>query len=528
MQTKPIWMDSMLQPQHPVLRQNVIVDVAIVGGGITGLTAGILLQRAGKKVAIVDHAQIAMGESGYSTAHLTQILDTRFWQLISDFGEEQTRLIVSSHRSAIHQIEKFIREYSIACDFKKVPGFLFNENISGIPTEGLSRKNTEKIQNLQDQDLHRELDALHLLDIPASLLESAPLPFSTHQAIRVDHQAQFNPRKYLLSLAEEFHKQGGEIYEQTHVVNVVNGTPCRVETDYGALTTQDVIIAANIPVTNWLMLNTKISAYRTYALAAKMKAPVEPGLYWNTEDPYHYIRMYKNEAEENFVIIGGEDHKTGTLDDTVSNFKRLEQYARARFDLEVVTNYWSGQIIKPVDGLPYIGLNSMSDHVYVSTGYNGNGMTFGTLGGMLLSDLVLGHLNPWAQLFDATRVRPFSSVKNFVAENKGFPAYFVKDRVARSEVHSTDEVRHGEGKIISVDGKKIAAYRSQNGSVHCFSPACSHMGCHVHWNNAESSWDCPCHGSRFDAMGKVMNGPALANLKPVIINETPANFAAAL
>lgn len=530
MHTKPIWMDSALrstQPHHPALKKNVIVDVAIVGGGITGMTAAILLQRAGKKVAIVDHAQIAMGETGHTTAHLTQILDTRYHQLLEDFGEDQTRQIATSHRSALYQIEKFVREYDIACDYKKVPGFLFREGSS----HGLTRVTSAKVASVQktdDHDLLTELETLHQLDIPAYLMEAAPLPFPTQQALRVDQQAQFNPRKYLLALAEEFLKLGGDIYEQTHVVNVMDGTPCRVETDYGALTALDVLIAANIPVTNWLMLNTKISAYRTYALAAKTKTQVESGLYWNTEDPYHYIRTFKNEADENMLIIGGEDHKTGTNDDTVSCFQQLEQYARAHFDLDAVTNYWSGQIIKPVDGLPYIGLNSMSDHVYVSTGYSGNGMTFGTLGGMLVSDQILGRENAWAPLFDATRVHPVASVKNFVSENKDFPAYFIKDRLSRPEEHSTDDVKHGEGKIISVSGKKIAAYRAPDGRVHCMSPVCPHMGCHVHWNGAESSWDCPCHGSRFDAAGKVINGPAVMNLKPVIVNESPVDFVAAV
>lgn len=502
MQTKSLWVETALQAEFPALKSNLDVEVAIVGGGITGITAGILLQRAGKRVAIIDNSQIATGESGYTTAHLTQVLDVRYQQIISDFGEEKAQLAAGSSGAAINQIEKLIQDYRISCDFKRLPGYLYSEN--GFDT----------------LDFSQEIDALRKVNVPAELIGAAPLPFKTLKAIRVDDQAQFHPRQYLLSIVEQFVHLGGKIIEHTRAIDVTDGTPCQVKTERGTITALDVIISANVPVTNWLFLNTKIAAYRSYALSAKLSSPIQPGLYWDTVDPYHYIRAYHSETEGDFLIVGGEDHKTGAKVHTESCFKNLERFTREHFDVADIPYFWSGQIIKPLDGLPYIGLNSLSKHVYVSTGYSGNGMTFGTLGGMILSDLVLGKSNPWSLLYDATRLHPIASIGNFLSENIDIPAHFIGDRLSNGDARFTSEIQKNEGKVITVAGKKIAAYRGEDGDLHAFSAVCPHMGCIVHWNGAESSWDCPCHGSRFDAHGKVSNGPALSDLKPLHIPES--------
>ena len=502
MQTKSLWVETAAQPEFSALKGNLEVDVAIVGGGITGLTAGILLQRAGKRVAIIDNLLVATGESGYTTAHLTQVLDVRYHKLISDFGEDKARLAAISSAAAISQIEKLIQDYRIACDFTRLPGYLYSENGFDSP------------------DLSNEIEALQTVLVSAELIDEAPLPFKTTRAIRVDGQAQFHPRQYMLSIAEQFLYLGGKVFERTRAIDVADGTPCLVKTETGTITASDVIISANVSVTNWLFLNTKIAAYRSYALSAKLHTPIPPGLYWDTLDPYHYVRSYHSETDGDFLLAGGEDHKTGANAHTETCFKNLEQYTRQHFDIEDISYFWSGQIIKPLDGLPYIGLNSLSKHVYVSTGYSGNGMTFGTLGGMILSDLVLGKSNPWASLYEATRLHPIASIGNFLSENIGIPAHFIGDRLSAGGPRFTSEIGKNEGKIITVDGKQVAAYRGDHGELHAFSAVCPHMGCIIHWNGAESSWDCPCHGSRFDSRGKVVNGPALTDLKPIQILES--------
>ena len=291
-----------------------------------------------------------------------------------------------------------------------------------------------------------------------------------------------------------------------------------------ALSQIDVILSANVPVTNWLFLNTKIAAYRSYALCATTQKPVLPGLYWDSLDPYHYIRNYQSDKIGDCLIIGGEDHKTGTTANTDECFARLERYAREHFDITEIECRWSGQIINPVDGLAYIGLNSMAKHVYVSTGYSGNGLTYGTLGGMIIADAISGRENRFAPVYQATRVHAMASIGKFISENVDTPVHFIADRLSNNIAQSVDEIKFNEGALLKCNGETLAAYRDENGELHTCSAVCPHMGCLVQWNAAETSWDCPCHGSRFDKNGKLQNGPAIADLKPcdAVMDEIPA------
>jgi glycine/D-amino acid oxidase-like deaminating enzyme/nitrite reductase/ring-hydroxylating ferredoxin subunit len=500
MNTQSLWLDHPAsKPKFPQLKKDISVDVAIVGGGICGITAALLLQRAGKKVAVLDMAHIGGGETGHTTAHLTEILDTRYHELISDFGRDGATQAAASSRASIEQIQEWISEYSIdGCAFERLPGYLFT-------------------QNSEDADeLKKETEALGQVGISANLVDTAPLPFATVKAIEIQNQAQFQPYNYLMALAAILAAAPGcFVFENTRATEIQDGTPCSVTTEHGSISAQDVIVAANTPVNNWLFLHTKVAAYRSYALAARVSSPLSRGLFWDTADPYHYIRGFDDDTGS-YIIIGGEDHKTGTRSDTEDCFGALEAYTRQRFTLESIPFKWSGQIMEPADGLPYIGLNSLSKHTYVATGFSGNGMTFGTLAGMLITDQIIGIQNSWQKLYDATRIHPFASAVNFVSENKDFPRYFVGDRIAGADANSAEAVRAHEGKIVTIDGEKCAVHRDAKGTLHTLSAVCPHMGCIVHWNNAEQTWDCPCHGSRFDGEGKLINGPALSDLKAMV------------
>lgn len=490
-----------LKTDYPALdRDDLEVDVAIIGGGITAITAGLLLQRAGRSVALIESDHIASGETGYTTAHLTQILDTRYHRLIADFGREGARQVAASHRAAIDQITALIKEYGISCAFTEVPGFLF--------AEGYSRA-----------ELERELDALRQVSIEAHWTDAVPLPFPTQGGIRIPEQARFHPRQYLLPLAEALVRLGGLIFEKTRMLKVRKGKPCEVTTSGGRVRARDVIVAAHVPVTNRVLLHTKLAAYRTYALGAPLEAPIPDGLYWDTADPYHYLRLHEDPELGQILIAGGEDHKTGTVTDTDHCFARLEAYARARFSLGTIAYRWSGQIIEPADGLAYIGANSLSRHIHVATGFGGNGMTYGTLAGMMLRDRIMGAHTAWDSLYDATRIHPLAAAKNYLAENKDFPVYFFKDRLHPGGAAS--EVASGSGAVVELNGQKAAVYRDPEGGLHALCAVCPHLGCEVHWNNAERSWDCPCHGSRFDALGKVVNGPATSDLRKMTATQTP-------
>jgi nitrite reductase/ring-hydroxylating ferredoxin subunit len=348
-----------------------------------------------------------------------------------------------------------------------------------------------------------------------------PLPFRTHGGVRWDGQAQMHPTAYLDGLFKEAVTQGARVYEDTPVIGVHEGEPCLIETERGTVRAAHVFVAANVPVNNRVLLHTKIAAYRSYAIAAEAAgAPLE-GLFWDTDDPYHYTRAQRVNGR-NYFVIGGEDHRTGERTDTDARYDQLTGYARERFGIADAPYRWSGQIIEPVDGLPFIGRNSASSRVYVATGYAGNGMTFGTLSGIIASDLVLGRPNRYAELYAATRIKPVASAYDYVAENVLFPAHLVLDRLTSLDVDArpVQALRPGEGGIFASHEGKLAVCRGADGVLHACSAVCTHLGCDVAWNQAEQTWDCPCHGSRFSPEGRVINGPAVSDLRRVPIATT--------
>lgn len=479
--------------QFPRLAGDMKVDVVIIGSGITGVTVAHLLKEAGKKVALLEQSRVGSGETGHTSGHLTSILDTRFNTLEADFGREQAGRVYESNQVAIHQIQRTIEKFGIDCDFKQVPGYLYTVD-------------QDQLNSLID-----EVDACHRIGIPADVTVENPLPFQIHGALRFKNQAQFHPEKYVCGLAKTIPGDGSFVFEHSQAVKIEDGNPCCVITNHGSVCADKVVVATHSASSGGAIMNTKVAAYRTYALAARLEnGPKEAGLFWDLADPYHYIRKHND-----LWIIGGEDHKTGTLENTNEAFERLELFVRSYFEVSSIPYQWSGQILEPIDGLPYIGLMPNSQNRYVATGFSGNGLTFGTVAGMLIKDLILHKVNSWTELFSPSRWTPLSSAKDYIIENKDFPLCLVRDRVQGADVASVDEIKCGQGATVQIDDKKLAVYRDEQAKLHAFSCSCPHMGCHVHWNQAERSWDCPCHGSRFDTHGKLLNGPSLKNLEPV-------------
>jgi glycine/D-amino acid oxidase-like deaminating enzyme/nitrite reductase/ring-hydroxylating ferredoxin subunit len=499
-QTMSIWMAEM--SSRSPLEASIHADVCVIGAGITGMTTAYLLARHGPSVVVLDDGPIGGGETGRTTAHLSSALDDRYDELERLFGERGARLAAESHTAAIDRIEAIVAEENIACDFERLDGYLF------IPPD-------------ESYDvLEREIAAAHragLTDV--EWVDRAPLEgFDTGRCLRFPRQGQFHPLKNLNGLAQAIFRDGGRIFTDTHADDMQGGTPARIQTRAGPVITADhLVVATNTPVDDPLIMHTKQYAYRTYVIGVQIpRGSVTKALYWDTPDPYHYVRIQSGDERQrqahDLLIIGGEDHKVGEKDDGNERFAALHRWAQRRFPMMQTIEYrWSGQILEPADSLAFIGRKPQdAPNVYIATGDSGHGMTHGTIAGILLTDLILGRQNPWAGLYDPSRLRSIAT-SDFLVENFTVLAHY-SDWLTGGEVSSSEEIRPGEGRILRRGLTKIAAYRDENGVLHERQAICQHVGCVVAWNSTEKTWDCPCHGSRYDPRGRVINGPANRDL----------------
>jgi glycine/D-amino acid oxidase-like deaminating enzyme/nitrite reductase/ring-hydroxylating ferredoxin subunit len=500
--TTPFWASTVSAPEFPPLDHDEHADAVVVGGGITGLTAAYLLATAGKRVVLLERGRLAEIDTGHTTAHLTMVTDARLTELVDRLGRSHAQAVWDAGLAAIHQIDTIVRERGIDCGLAWVDGYLHAP--IGTPPG-------DEAQAFRDEAaLAQELgfDVAYVDEVP----------FAGGPGWRAEGQARFHPRQYLAGLANALQMAGGRIYERSGV-ETFNDAPLGVTANGFAVTADDVVVATHNPLAGLASLpmatlfQTKLALYTSYALAARVPTGRVPdALLWDTADPYHYLRVAPA-ADHDVVIFGGEDHKTGQVPYTPNCYASLEaKLLRLVPDAAVVAR-WSGQVIETPDGLPYMG--RMADHQYAATGFSGNGMTFGTLGGMVCADAILGRANPWADLFEPGRKALGRSLWDYAKENADYPYYVARDRFAGVDGRSLREVKRGTGKILDLDGQTVAAYRDDDGVVSVRSATCTHMGCRVAWNAAERTWDCPCHGSRFSPYGHVIAGPAEAPLPPV-------------
>ncbi len=498
--TTSFWMSDAELALRPPLAADAEADVCVVGAGIAGLTTAYLLGREGRKVIVVDDGARAGGESSRTTAHLVNALDDRFYELERLHGQRGSRLAAESHSAATDAIERTVRELGIDCDFERLDGYLFDP------------------PGTQRSRLDEELEAARRAGLRVEKVARAPLrDYDTGAAIRFPGQAQFHPTKYYAGLVRAIEAAGGRIFGGTHAEAFEGGARANVKTSTGrTVAARALVIATHSPVNDRVVIHTKQAAYRTFVVAAPVPAGTVPrALYWDTGDPYHYVRLQRLGATSELLIVGGEDHRTGQADDADERYARLEAWTRERFPQAGSFTYrWSGQVLEPADGLAFIGRNPMdADNVFIATGDSGNGMTHGTIAGLLLADLIAGRANPWADLYDPSR-KSLRAAKDFLRENVqsqvGYAGY-----VTPGEVDSVDAIRPGEGAIVRRGLHKIAASRDASGKLTECSAVCTHLGCIVEWNTGEKTWDCPCHGSRFAPDGHVVNGPARHGLEPI-------------
>ena len=484
-------------PLSPRLQDTVRTDVCIIGAGIAGLTTAYLLSQEGRSVVVLDDGPIGGGMTGRTTAHLTNAFDDRYLDVEKLHGEEGARLTAESHTAAIEKVNDIVRRENIDCDFERCDGFLF-----AVPPD---------TQELLDD----ELAATHragLTDVEK--VARAPFDaFDTGPALRYPRQAQFHPLKYLNGLVRAISRDGGRLFGHTHATTIEGGENARVETAAGpVITCEAIVVATNTPVNDRVAIHTKQAPYVTYVIGASIpKGSVATALYWDTLDPYHYVRV-QAVGDHDVLIVGGEDHKTGQESDCYERYGRLESWTRERFpQIGDIEFRWSGQVMEPVDYLAFIGRNPLdSDNVFIATGDSGQGMTHGTIAGMLLTDLIQDRENRWTDLYSPSRVT-LRATPEFASENINVAAQY-SDYVTAGDIKSEDELKPGQGAVMRHGLSKIAVYRDENGAIHKRSAVCPHLGCVVAWNSTEKTWDCPCHGSKYRADGRVYQGPANSDL----------------
>lgn len=498
--TTSIWMATANTPLQSRLRENIRTDVCIIGAGIAGLSTAYLLGREGRSVVVLDDGLIGGGMTGRTTAHLTNAYDDRYVEIERLHGAEAARLTADSHTAAINKISEICSAEKFDCEFEWLDGFLF----AATPDHA--------------DLLNDELAASHRAGLTAvEKVQRAPLEsFDTGVALRFPRQAQFHPLQYLDGLARAILRDGGRLFGQTHATKIEGGKGAQVETTTGPVVSCDVVVVAtNTPVNDLVAIHTKQAPYVTYVIGVTVpKGSVTRALYWDTGDPYHYVRL-QSEDDYDVLIVGGEDHKTGQENDGAERFGRLEQWTRERFpQMREVQFRWSGQVMEPVDGLAFIGRNPLDDdNVYIATGDSGQGMTHGTIAGMLLTDLIQGRKNNWEDLYNPSRVR-LKALPEYASENINVAGQYA-DYITAGDIKSESELKPGEGAIMRDGMSTIAVHRDQGGQVHKLSAVCPHLGCVVAWNSTEQTWDCPCHGSRFSAEGCVYQGPANSDLERI-------------
>ena len=498
--TTPYWSAASPFPRYARLEADAEADVVVIGAGITGLTAAYRLARAGRSVLVLDRGRCAAADTGHTTAHLTMVTDTRLSEMVKGFGRSHAQAVWDAGLSAIGQVDEIVRAHEIDCGFDWVEGYLH------LPVGETGSK--------AEDGLKREAELAAELGFDATFLSEVPLVGTP--GVRFDGQARLHPRRYLAGLAKALVEAGGRIHEHTDATEF-SADPLSVTAGGHRVRCRDIVMATHNPLMGVAgmmsasLFQTKLSLYSSYVVAGRVPAGTVPdALWWDTADPYRYLRVDPHRGYD-VVILGGEDHKTGQATDSDDRYRRLEEALAALVPGVEIGHRWSGQVIETPDGLPYIG--SSAEHQYAATGYAGNGFTFGTLAGMMMAEGVLGHTNPWAELFDPARKAIRHGLWDYLKENADYPYYLIRDRFAGAEGRSLRSVKRGEGKILERDGSKVAAYRDRAGAVTVRSAVCTHLGCLVAWNTTEKTWDCPCHGSRFQPDGKVISGPAESPLR---------------
>jgi glycine/D-amino acid oxidase-like deaminating enzyme/nitrite reductase/ring-hydroxylating ferredoxin subunit len=499
-----IWRPGYGRTPNAPLRQDTSADVCVIGAGIAGLSTAVEAALRGLQVVVLEATEIGAGETSMTSAHLTNVFDAGFTYIEGHAGLEATRLAANAHMAAIARIQELSVQHGVPIQFHRVNGYLFAHEPAA------------------NADIDGELDVAERCDVPfwkPARLADAPVGPKGRATLRFPNQGIFHPLAHLHGLVRLLEANHGRLFEGTRVAAVQSGDPSRVETAHGpAVTARYVVVATNSPINDMVTMHTKQAPYHTYLVGMPVPAgTVEPALYWDTDEPFHYVRLLPGGAEggDDVLIVGGEDHKAAHEADCDTRWNRLEAWARTHFPAARDAEWrWSGQVMNSIDGLGYFGRNPMdSPNVFISTGDTGMGLTGGTLAGMIISDLMLERPNPYAEVFSPSR-KPVTAVTEFLKEQADVAVQYT-DWVTPGEVEDVNQVKLNSGAIVRRGTRKFAVSRGADGRLTCLSAVCTHLACIVGWNPAASTWDCPCHGSRYRADGSVIHGPASKPLQRV-------------
>jgi len=498
-----LWQDTTSREKESLTGNRISIedktfDVVIVGGGITGLTTGVLLQESGFKCAILEANTLCFGTTGGTTAHLNTVLDTPYTTIIKNFNTDTAQIIADAARSAIDLVCGNTNKYNIQCGFEWATAFMFSQ----------TQDQTKELQEIYEtsKGLGINLEYTHKL----------PVRIPMDRAVAIHGQAKFHPTRYVMGLVRAFQLLGGRIIEYCRVTGAENNDPITVHTERGDISCTYLIYATHIPP-GVNILDARVAPYRSYVMAVTLKDGYPDGLVYDMYDPYHYYRTQMIDGQP-YLIVGGEDHKTGHEENTQASFLRLEAHINSHFNVDQVLYKWSSQYFEPVDGIPYIGhLPGEPGNILVATGFGGNGMIYSAVSALLCKELLLKETEKYAPVFNPNRIKPIAGFTHFVKENADVVKKWVGKFLPSDKLDSFSGIASGEGRVVKVDGETIALYKDEQGELHALYPTCTHMGCHVTWNNMEKTWDCPCHGARYSPDGAVLTGPTTSSLESIDI-----------
>ncbi|WP_147802607.1 FAD-dependent oxidoreductase [Alkalicoccus halolimnae] len=492
-----LWMNKKMQT-FPELEEDLETEVCVIGGGIAGVATAFILAKRGIPVVLIEGGRVGGGTTGYTTAKITSQHGLKYADLIKTFGEEKAQLYYDANEDAIAWIERMSKKLDIDCQFERQPSYVYATTEEG------------------KKELEKEAEAYQKLGLDGRMTDKHDLPFDVKASLVMHDQAQFHPLCFLSKLLRYLEVENMPIYENTRAVDIKRGKKPSVITENDNVITADhVVIATHYPFKDLQALYVaRLHVERSYSIAVRLNGEPPPSMYLNAESPKRSLRRALDHEGKPLLLIGGEGHTSGQQIDTLQSYQNLRDYAVEHFDVASIPYRWSSQDVFTLDGVPYAGpMTPGKDDFFVATGFAKWGMTNGVAAAQIIADRIVDKRNPYANLYTPSRFTPSTDMKNVVKENMDVARTFVKGKLDRRSRKKPEELTSGEGAVVHVDGKRAGAYRDEKGKLTIVDTTCSHLGCELYWNNGEHSWDCPCHGSRFDTEGSVLEGPAVKPLK---------------